>query len=66
MAIWEAALATFAAPIYLPTFRKDTTIYVDGAMYANCPVRLALEGKDRIWHHDGASLDVLVSLGTGR
>jgi len=66
MAIWEAALATSAAPIYLPTFRKDTTNYVDGAMYANCPVRLALEEKDRIWHHDGASLDVLVSLGTGR
>lgn len=66
MAIWEAALATSAAPIYLPTYRKGSTNYVDGALYANCPVRLALEEKDRIWRHDGASLDVLVSLGTGK
>ena len=66
MAIWEAGLATSAAPIYLPTYCKGSTNYVDGALYANCPVRLALEEKDRIWHHDGASLDVLVSLGTGK
>ncbi|KAK1750124.1 hypothetical protein QBC47DRAFT_407352 [Echria macrotheca] len=66
MAVWEAGLATSAAPIFLPAFRKAKTNYVDGALYANCPARLALEEKDRIWHHDGASLDVLVSLGTGK
>ena len=65
MTTWEAGLATSAAPIFLPVFRKGTTNYVDGALYANCPARLALEEKDRIWQHSGAPLDVLVSLGTG-
>ncbi|KAK0612242.1 hypothetical protein B0T14DRAFT_440796 [Immersiella caudata] len=65
MKIWEAGLATSAAPIFLPVFRKGTTNYVDGALYANCPARLALEERDRIWERGGASLDLLVSLGTG-
>ncbi|KAK0741429.1 hypothetical protein B0T18DRAFT_331380 [Schizothecium vesticola] len=66
MAIWEAALATSAAPGFLPAYTKASMNYVDGALYANCPVRVALEEKDRIWRHDGASLDLLVSLGAGQ
>ncbi|KAK3377268.1 hypothetical protein B0T24DRAFT_666036 [Lasiosphaeria ovina] len=71
MAIWEAAMATSAAPIFLPEFRKpnNQTPYRDGALYANCPARLALEEQARLWGHDGggggACLDILVSLGTG-
>jgi len=38
MKIWEAALATSAAPFWLPAFEKKETKtqYVDGAVYANC------------------------------
>jgi patatin-like phospholipase/acyl hydrolase len=38
MKIWEAALATSAAPFWLPSFEKKETKtqYVDGAVYANC------------------------------
>jgi len=66
--IWEAALATSAAPFYLPAFRKAATDsdYIDGAVYANCPARVAMDEKSKIWPGDVASLDALVSLGTGR
>jgi hypothetical protein len=65
--IWEAALATSAAPFYLPPFekRETHTQYVDGAVYANCPAQVAYGEVEKLWPDNGASLDLLVSLGTG-
>ncbi|KAK0737279.1 hypothetical protein B0T21DRAFT_364796 [Apiosordaria backusii] len=74
--IWEAAMATAAAPFYLPPFTKAEMggDYIDGAVYANCPARVAMDEKAKIWsssrHGDGGSsdvvLDAFVSLGTGK
>lgn len=67
MKIWEAALATSAAPFFLPPFIKEETKtdYVDGAVYANCPAKVAYEETLKLWPDNGASLDFLLSLGTG-
>jgi predicted acylesterase/phospholipase RssA len=67
MKVWEAALATSAAPFYLPPFEKKetNTQYVDGAVYANCPAEVAYGEMEKLWPKNGASLDYLVSLGTG-
>jgi hypothetical protein len=65
----EAALATSAAPGYLESFIKAETgvDYSDGAMYANCPAKLAFDQMKKIWSKDdsAAMLDILVSVGTG-
>jgi predicted acylesterase/phospholipase RssA len=67
MKIWEAALATSAAPFWLLPFEKaeTRTKYIDGAVYANCPAQVAYSEMEKIWPGDGASLDTLVSIGTG-
>lgn len=67
MKIWEAGLAASAAPFYLPPFekRETKTQYVDGAVYANCPAEVAFKEIENIWPDRGASLDLMVSLGTG-
>lgn len=67
MKIWEAGMATSAAPFYLPPFKKKETgkVYVDGALYANCPAETALREMKHLWPREGASLDFLLSLGTG-
>jgi patatin-like phospholipase/acyl hydrolase len=68
MKIWEAALATSAAPLYLPPFKKLETAkeYVDGALYANCPAETALAEMKKLWTQNATSLDFLLSLGTGQ
>lgn len=65
--VWEAALATSAAPYYLPPFEKEenSTMYVDGAVFANCPAAYAYAETKALWPHHAASLDLLVSLSTG-
>jgi hypothetical protein len=67
MKIWEAGLATSAAPFYLPPFRKqpENADYIDGAVYANCPAKVAIEEVGKLWPNEGTSLDILLSLGTG-
>ncbi|KAH7419435.1 hypothetical protein BKA64DRAFT_699467 [Cadophora sp. MPI-SDFR-AT-0126] len=67
MKIWEAALATSAAPFYLPPFKRDHggADFVDGAVYANCPAKVAMEEKENLWPDGATSLDILLSLGTG-
>ncbi|KXX79887.1 Phospholipase A I [Madurella mycetomatis] len=68
MRVWEAALATSAAPYYLPPFKKTNTgtMYVDGAVFANCPAANAYAETQALWPNHAASLDLLVSLGMGR
>ncbi|KAK4185799.1 hypothetical protein QBC35DRAFT_502844 [Podospora australis] len=65
---WEAAVATSAAPFYLPLFRKASTDadYIDGAVYANCPARVAMDERSKIWPGEGAALDALIGMGTGK
>jgi Patatin-like phospholipase len=65
--IWEAALATSDAPLYLKPFvhTRTATDYVDGALFANCPVDVALQEMNFLWPGDGASLNILLSLSTG-
>jgi hypothetical protein len=70
MKIWEAALATAAAPFYFEKFKKIETgkNYIDGALHANFPVYYALEEISRIWDQRGQQetpLDILLSVGTG-
>jgi Patatin-like phospholipase len=67
MKIWEAGLATSAAPFYLPPFQKqpENVDYIDGAVFANCPAKVAIEEVGKLWPNEGTSLDILLSLGTG-
>jgi hypothetical protein len=67
MKIWEAGLATSAAPFYLPPFRKqpENADYIDGAVYANCPAKVAIEEVGKLFPNEGTSVDILLSLGTG-
>ena len=71
MKIWEAGLATAAAPFYFKKFEKAETKknYYDGALHANFPVQYTLEEIARVWQTpDGRNppLDILLSVGTGR
>ncbi|KAL8387973.1 hypothetical protein RB595_009539 [Gaeumannomyces hyphopodioides] len=68
--VWEAAMATAAAPTYFKEFEKEPGwIFRDGALFANNPARIALTEHNRLWQNgsSGGSRDpdVLVSLGTG-
>lgn len=67
--VWEAGLATAAAPFYFRPFKKEETSkdYVDGALHANLPIKYALEELANLWPNSDCdtSLDVLVSVGTG-
>jgi len=68
MKIWEAGMATSAAPYYLPPFKKpeSETTYIDGAVWANCPAQVAYAEMEKLWPTSGtAPLDYMVSLGTG-
>lgn len=69
MKVWEAGLATAAAPFYFRPFEKEETSkdYVDGALHANLPIQYALEELANLWPKSDCdtSLDILVSVGTG-
>ncbi|KAN0072294.1 hypothetical protein V8E54_009223 [Elaphomyces granulatus] len=69
MKVWEAGLATAAAPFYFRPFEKAETMknYVDGALHANLPIQYALEEMANLWPNFGSEtlLDALVSVGTG-
>jgi len=70
MRIWEAALATSAAPFYFRKFLKTETNkdYTDGALHSNFPVQYTLEEIARVWpmtDGDKVPLDILLSVGTG-
>lgn len=70
MAIWEAGLATSAAPFYFQKFEKQETKknYCDGALHANFPVQYTLDEICRIWNCPGEEkppIDILLTVGTG-
>lgn len=61
--IVDVALATGAAPIYLPPQFIDTQNYIDGGVYQNNPAQLALNMGRRI--KPLANRFCILSLGTG-
>lgn len=69
--IWEAALATSAAPVYFRPFNKpeNKTHYIDGGLKNNCPAPYAIREIHKIWPpkagNSQVSLDILLSVGTG-
>lgn len=66
--IWEAARATFAAPLlFKPFVHKPTEkVFTDGAIYYNNPVEVADRECRLIWPENGKKPpDLLLSLGTG-
>jgi hypothetical protein len=63
-----SARATSAAPTYFePYYKKETNeSYVDGAVFYNNPVTVALQESHAIWQDDAEfPPDILLSLGTG-
>ena len=60
--IWHAARATSAAPRYFEEFERGDTVFLDGAMGANNPSKIALKEVDQMHPHSPA---ILVSIGTG-
>ncbi|KAL9033910.1 MAG: hypothetical protein Q9214_007286, partial [Letrouitia sp. 1 TL-2023] len=70
LAIWEAASATSAAPLYFKPFEAQGNLrrmYLDGAIYYNNPVRVANHERKLLWP-DVADHppDIFLSVGTGK
>lgn len=60
----EAALATSAAPTYLPAFvRKDGVRFIDGGVWANCPATVGILEAVAVLGRKPQEIDVL-SIGT--
>lgn len=63
LSMWEAGLATAAAPTYFPPFHAGERTLVDGGVVANNPSALAFAEAQRRWPQEDI---LIVSLGTGR
>lgn len=63
LSMWEAGLATAAAPTYFPPFHAGERALIDGGVVANNPSALAFAEARRRWPEEEI---LLVSLGTGR
>lgn len=71
--VWEAGLATAAAPVYFKAFFKHETkkSYLDGGLKANFPGEQALKEMSSIWTANTKMeivephLDLMVTVGTG-
>ncbi|KAK4666788.1 hypothetical protein QC763_0050590 [Podospora pseudopauciseta] len=67
--VWEAALATSAAPPYFKPYVQSATgkSFVDGGLHYNCPAWVAHHKRQILWKDvQYQQPDVLLSLGTGR
>lgn len=63
-----SGICSSASPFLFPPFRhkKTNTTYVDGGLLHNNPTVWAIEEYKKIWGGElGATLDILVSLGSG-
>ncbi|KAK4655549.1 hypothetical protein QC762_303290 [Podospora pseudocomata] len=66
--VWEAALATSAAPPYFKPYVQPTTgkFFVDGGLHYNCPAWVAHHERQILWKDvQYQQPDVLLSPGTG-
>jgi hypothetical protein len=59
----DVALATSAAPTYLPIVEAEGITFVDGGLRHNCPAEIGLQECQRLWPEK--SCDFLLSVGTG-
>ena len=65
--IWEAILATSAAPLYFPpiSLGNPPTIYVDGGLLYNNPVRALHDEAKQVWGKTRRKIKCIISVGTG-
>jgi patatin-like phospholipase/acyl hydrolase len=63
--IWEAALATSAAPTFFDSIKIGRQQFVDGATGLNNPVEVVLEEARSIWPDAIPRIQCIVSIGTG-
>ncbi len=65
-AVWQACRATSAAPTFFAPkqLEKDGTKFVDGGVYANNPINVAVREARAVFGHD-AKFRAIVSLGCG-
>jgi patatin-like phospholipase/acyl hydrolase len=59
----DVALATSAAPTYLPIHRIDGELFCDGGLYANAPDMIALHEAEHFLREEASNLRLL-SIGT--
>ena len=64
MQVWQAGLATAAAPTYFDPVVIEGSSYVDGGVLFNNPTEVMLQEIDRIWK--GRKIGCIVSVGCGR
>jgi len=65
----HSARATSAAPTFFKPFRHPQTKegYIDGALYHNNPVRIAVDESKLLWPDaEDCPADILLSIGTGQ
>lgn len=61
---WEVARATSAAPTYLSGHDNGNTLFLDGGVWANCPIMVAL--SDALCAYDITREQIeILSIGTG-
>jgi predicted acylesterase/phospholipase RssA len=63
--IWQACLATTAAPTFFPPTNIHGRYYVEGGLGNNNPVRTCIDEALRIWGKKRL-LGCVVSIGTGK
>jgi len=65
--LWQAAVATCAAPTYFPPISIGNEKFEDGAMNGNCsnPTFLAIKEVDKVWKKSPKTIDYIISVGTG-
>ena len=66
--VWEAARATSAAPkVFKPYGHAESGhTFIDGGVYYNNPIEIALREPDLIWPQSRSRLpDIVLSIGTG-
>lgn len=62
--IYQAVIASAAAPVYFHPFRIGDSVYVDGALIANNPTEIAYKEAQTLWKE--RPLDYILSIGTGK
>ena len=64
IALYDAILASSSAPIFFPPHKVGNFLLVDGGLWANSPVLVALAEAKKIFKYEPKDV-VIVSIGTG-
>jgi calcium-independent phospholipase A2-gamma len=62
--LFQAVVASAAAPVYFHPYRIGNALFVDGALIANNPTEIAYKEAQTLWKD--RPLDYIVSIGTGK